>query len=304
MAKSELFGRNNPGGPLVFVDESRTTGEIWFVSSGSGSNSNSGLAPNVPLATLAAAISAASAGDRIYLMEGHAETTTALAVSKAGLEIIGLGAGRRRPALTATTASTDLVNVTAANVTIKNVRFVGAASGCTALLDIAGDDFTGEGLIFEHGATPLAAVTVPGSFSRGRLTDCVWRGTAAGPDYSIYFENGATTGTIKDWQIVRPHAQYSVSAGLDNAFLRADRKCPGLIIRDAIIIGVDTLAIDINSSTIIVGDGLISNVAVAASAALTSIEDVFDVGGMVFDRCYVSDVAGSTTGRAPITTAS
>jgi hypothetical protein len=184
------------------------------------------------------------------------------------------------------------------------VRFVGAASGCTALLDIAADDFAAVGCVFEHGAAPLNAVTVPGSWSRGRLIDCIWRGTAAGPDYCIYLENGATTGTIKDWQIIRPRAQYSVSSGLDNAFLRADRRCPGLIVTDAVVVGFDTLAVDINSSTIAVGDGVISNGVFVASTALTSIEDAFDVGGMVFDRCFVSDDATKKTGSAPITSAS
>lgn len=306
MAKTELFARYQAGGAFVFTDESRTTGEIFFVHSTGTDSVGGGKNPDAPLATLDFAIGLCTAnkGDRIYVMPGHAETTSAIALDVAGVEIIGLGTGRLRPALTATTAATDLLNVTAANCSIKNVRFVGAASGCTALLDVAADDFTAENCVFEHGAAPLSAVTVPGAWARGRLIDCIWRGTAAGPDYCIYLENGATTGTIKDWQIVRARAQYSVSAGLDNAFLRADRKAPGLLILDPVVVGFDTLAIDINSSTIAVGDGVVSNGAFVASVALTSIEDAFDVGGTVFDRCYVSDVAGSTTGRAPIVTAS
>lgn len=307
MAKSELFARYQPGGAFTFTDESKTTGELFFVHSGTGTDgAGYGKNPDAPLATLDYAIGlcAANKGDRIYAMPGHAETTTAIALDVAGVQIFGLGTGRLRPALTATTAATDLLNVTAANCHIENVRFVGAASGATALLDIAADDFTGVNLVFEHGAAPLNAVTVPGSFSRGRLIDCTWRGTAAGPDYSIYFENGATTGTIKDWQIIRPRAQYSVSAGLDNAFLRADRKCPGLVITEPVVVGFDTLAIDINSSTIAVGDGVISDGTFVASAALTSIEDAFDVGGMVFKQCFVSDDASKTAGRAPIVSAS
>lgn len=309
MAKTELFARTQPGGVLAIAREDLNPGSIFFVGStvtGASDASGYGLTPETPVATLDYAIGlcTASKGDVIYLLPGHAETTTAIALDVAGVKIVGLGTGRLRPALTATTAATDLLNVTAANCYIENVRFVGAASGVTALLDVAADDFTGVNLVFEHGATPLSAVTVPGAWSRGRLIDCTWRGTAAGPDYGIYFENGATTGAIRDWQIIRARAQYSGSSGLDNAFIRADRKIPGLIVDDITVISFDTLAIDINSSSAAVGDGVVRNGTFIATAALTSIEDAFDVGGMAFDRCFVGDVVTGRPGPVPLTTAS
>lgn len=283
-------------------------GTVFYVSSDSGVGSNlaNGLSWQEPFATLTYALTKVTAakGDIIVLMPGYAETTTALAVSTAATRIIGVGTGANRPTLTATTAATDLMNVTAANCYIENVRFVGAASGCTALLDIAADDFTGVNLHFNHGAAPLSAVTVPGAWSRGQLIDCTWRGTAAGPDYSIYLENGATTGKIVGWRIVRPRAFYSQSSGLDNAFLRADRKVQDLYIEQPVVIAFDTLAVDINSSSAAVGDGVVSDGSFVASTALTSIEDAFDVGGMVFKQCYVSDDASKAAGRAPISSAS
>lgn len=308
-ALTELFARNQPGGVRTIVGVDRHPGQILFVGStvtGATDAAGFGNTPEAPLATLDYAIGlcTASKGDVIYLLPGHSETTTAIALDVAGVSVRGLGVGRNRPVLTATTAASDLLNVSAANCSLENLRLVGAASGVTALLDIAADDFTAERVVFEHGATPLSAVTVPGAFSRGRLIDCNWRGTAAGPDYCIYFENGAATGAIRDWQIIRPRAQYSGSAGLDNAFLRADRKCPGLYIEAPVVISFDSLAIDINSSSAAVGDGLIANGHFVATAALTSIEDAFDVGGMVFSQNYVSDDASKTAGRAPITSAS
>lgn len=307
MAKTELFARQIPGGVLTIAREDHNPGNIFFVNSGTGSDASGyGLNPDTPVASLDYAIGlcTASKGDVIYLAPGHSETTTAIALDVAGVKIVGLGTGRLRPVLTATTAATDLLNVTAANCHVENVRFVGAASGSTALLDVAADDFTGVGLVFEHGATPLSAVTVPGAFSRGRLIDCMWRGTAAGPDYGIYFENGATTGAIKDWQIIRARAQYTNSSGLDNAFIRADRKIPGLIVDDVTVIAFDSLAIDINSSSLAVGDGVVRNGTFIASTALTSIEDAFDVGGMSFDRCYVGDAVTGRPGPVPLTTVS
>jgi len=306
MAKSELFARYQAGGAFTIAGIEKFPGEIFFVHSTGTNAAGGGQNPDAPVATVDYAIGlcTASRGDVIVVLPGHAETTTAIALDVAGVSIIGLGTGRLKPALTATTASTDLLNVTAANCSIVNIRFVGAASGVTALLDIAADDFTGERLVFEHGATPLSAVTVPGAFSRGKLVDCDWRGTAAGPDYGIYFENGAATGAIRDWQIVRARAQYSGSSGLDNAFIRSDRKIPGLIVDDITVISFDTLAIDINSSSAAVGDGVVRNGTFIATAALTSIEDAFDVGGMAFDRCFVGDVVTGRPGPVPLLTAS
>ena len=305
--RNALFSNQTPGGLFSIEDMSLSTGQRFFVHAGTGTNAAGyGLSPDAPLAGLDYAIGLCTAAksDIIYLMPGHAETTTAIAADVAGVRIVGIGTGRNKPALTATTAATDLINVTAANVAITNVRLIGAASGCTALLDVAADDFTGVGIVFEHGAAPLIAVSVPGSWSRGQLIDCEWRGTAAGPDYGIYFENGATTGTIKDWKIVRARAQYSLSSGLDNAFIRADRKVPGLLVDDIAVISFDTLAIDINSSSAAVGDGVVRNGTFIATAALTSIEDAFDVGGIAFDRCTVGDVVANRPGPVPLATAS
>lgn len=281
-------------------------GAIFYVSSVSGANGNDGSSTETPLATLdyAIGLTTASRGDIIALMPGHAETTTAIAADVAGIRIVGLGAGRNRPTLTATAAATDLLNVSAANVYIENVRLVGAASACTALLDVAGDDFTGIGLHFEHGAAPLSAVTVPGAFARGRLIDCTWRGSAAGPDYGIYLENGAATGKIIGWQIIRPRAFYSQSSGLDLAFIRADRKIQDLLVENPIVISFDTLAVDINSSSAAVGDGVVTDGTFIATAALTSIEDAFDVGGVMFRQCYVGDAVTGRPGPVPLGTVS
>lgn len=81
--------------------------------------------------TIAAVISAsvlvAGRGDVIYLMPGHTESissATALTLSVAGVQIIGLGTGGTRPTITLDTANTATINVTAANITIKNVIFI------------------------------------------------------------------------------------------------------------------------------------------------------------------------------------
>lgn len=95
----------------------------------SGSNGNSGATPDKPLATIAGALALciANRGDKIILLPGHAETVSAaagIAISVAGVTIIGVGAGSQRPTITLGTANTATVTVTANDIAINNVLFV------------------------------------------------------------------------------------------------------------------------------------------------------------------------------------
>lgn len=273
--------------------------KVFYVHSGSGNNEYDGLSWSTPLATLAAAMDkvTASVGDVIVLRPGHAETTTAVALDVAGVRVVGLGAGRNKPAFTATTASSDLFSVSAANVGLYNVRLVGAASGCTALLNINAADFTAEKVVFEHGAAPLLAVTVVAAAHRFQLVDCQWRGTAAGPDVSVDIE-----GKVDDWAIVRPRADYGGSSGLDIAFLRSSFKMKGYRIEDPIVVSFDALVVDINSSSAAVGDGLMTNARCVGSGALT-IANVNDVGGMAAINCQYTDSVAADGTAIPAATA-
>lgn len=287
MGRTALEARQQPGGLLTFLDNADTTGEVFYVGSsvtGASDAAGYGKSPDTPFATLDYAIGQCTAAkaDTIYVMPGHTETTTAIAADVSGIRIIGLGNGRNRPALTATTAATDLVNVSAANIYMENIRLVGAASGCTALLDLNAADFYGKNLVFEHGAAPLVAISVVAAAHRFVFEDCQWRGTAAGPDKCFMIE-----GKVDDWKIIRPRADYGGSSGLDDAFLFSSFKMKGYEIVDPIIVGFDTLAIDINSSSAAI-DGVVHNGCAVASAGIT-IANGIDAGGCVFTNFLISD---------------
>jgi hypothetical protein len=261
-----------------------TTGNVFFVDSGSGSNSNNGKKPSTALATLDYAIGKCTAtnGDIIYVLPGHAETTTAIAVDVAGITIIGIGRGRARPTFTATTAATDLIDVTADNVCIKNIRLVGAASGVTALIDIAADDFMCENCSLEQAATPLMGVTVAAGSDRWRFSDCVFLGTAAGPDCAIDIE-----GASDDWIVERCLFNYQTSAGLDLAGIRSSTTDTGVLVKDCQFIGMDATAIDFNSSS----TGLLDDISVLSNNA--TVAEMIDAGLCGFVNCRVSNAAKS-----------
>jgi hypothetical protein len=293
--KTALHSNQNPGGVFSIEDQAISTGNRYYVDSVTGSSAYSGDNPNTPKATLAQAVALCTADkdDIIYVMPKHVETTTALSIDKAGIRIIGLGYGRNKPALTATTAATDLLGVAAANVYVENIRLVGAASGCTALLNLGAADFYGKGLVFEHGAAPLMAVTVVAASHRFVLEDCQWRGTAAGPDCAIDIE-----GKVDDWKVIRPRADYGGSSGLDLAFLRSSFAMKGYEIIDPVIVGFDTVSIDINSSSAAVGDGVCFGGTSVASAGIT-VANANDAGGCVFINHLVGDAVGATGLRWP-----
>lgn len=98
-------------------------GDVIFVNATNGNASGDGTSQR-PFSTLDAAISKSgvSAGDVIVMMPGHAETIAsagACNVDVAGLTILGLGEGAKRPTFTfSATAST--ITITAASTTMKN----------------------------------------------------------------------------------------------------------------------------------------------------------------------------------------
>ena len=149
MAKTELFVRKTSGGVFVINPESNTTGNIFFVDSGSstgGTSSGFGDTPDKPLTTIDSAINRCTAnnGDYIYVMAGHAETlSTAAAIDfdVAGITVVGLGYGTDRPTITLDAVAAD-IDIDAANTTIKNIVFVNDVDSLVAPLDVNAAHFT------------------------------------------------------------------------------------------------------------------------------------------------------------------
>jgi hypothetical protein len=132
---------------IPIVGPHMTTGQIYFVDSGTGLSSNTGLSEKAPLATLfgtggAISKTTANQGDVIYLFPGHAETiTTSGALSTAGVTVVGLGNGDNRPTITVNAAVYGL-NFTADDIKVHNVRVVAgsSATAATRLVRVAASD--------------------------------------------------------------------------------------------------------------------------------------------------------------------
>lgn len=110
-----------------------TTGQIYFVDSGTGSSGNSGLDEKHPLSTVFGTTGAlskciANQGDVIYVFPGHAETlTSAGTLSVAGTTIVGLGNGDNRPTITVNGAFRG-IKITGDDTMMTNMRIVAGSS--------------------------------------------------------------------------------------------------------------------------------------------------------------------------------
>ena len=151
-----------------------STGKVFFVDSGSGSDNHGGRSPKRAFATLDKAIGmcTASSGDVIYVMEGHAETiasATACVVDVVGVKIIGLGSGRARPTFTLS-ATTSIIAMSADDCSIENCVFVAGVSAIVKGIFVTGDDCTVANCEFNFSTTAYDFIRCIDVASANRVT--------------------------------------------------------------------------------------------------------------------------------------
>jgi len=163
VSRTALFLRKYPGGVDAVVNESMTTGNIfWVHHSGSATG---GYSPAAPITTLDAAVNLCTAnqGDVIFLMPGHAESVssaTGCVIDVTGVKIIGLGQGYERPTLTLDTANTATISINAQSVWMENVliisNFLSVAKAIT--VGTAGDGLTLKNIEMKNVSVILGAM--------------------------------------------------------------------------------------------------------------------------------------------------
>lgn len=182
MSRSDFTGLYNYGVPILgSAGGVMTTGNVFFVDD-AGTDTGTGDSPDNPFKTIDYAIGkcTASHGDIIFVKEGHAETvTTAITVDTAGIQIIGLGHGDKRPTITVNAAIPGF-NVTANDVKISNLRIVAGSSvtAATRLMRVAADQLTVESCQFEM-AYDMYHMIVAFSGDDTKFVNCVFLNTVA-----------------------------------------------------------------------------------------------------------------------------
>jgi hypothetical protein len=205
------YGHRNRGGAglttEVLPDLERATsrhrrlGHTWYVDStlpASGDGNSWGSA----YSTIQAAVNVAKADDAILVAPGHVETITAaagLVINKAGLTIVGFGSGNRCPQINFTTATTADMDITAAGVTLINVRFTGGIDALAGPVHIAAADCTLIDCVTED-VTDQATDFIVATAAADRLSLIRWthRGAAAAGAESAITILGGDQITIED----------------------------------------------------------------------------------------------------------
>lgn len=300
-----VFMRNMPG-------PQPESGKVFWVSNATtlqpgqrgGSDGNKGTI-DAPFGTLAYALTqcVAHRGDYIYIKPGHAESiasATALGLSVAGVTIIGLGTGSKRPTFTFTTANTATIAVSADNITVRGILFVGNFLSIASTFTVAAAaDFWIDGCEFRdtdatHGFLSIVTTTVSVNSDGLRYTNNKRKSDATtnpGPDLVI--ANTMSRLTVNYNKSIHTVASNNVAALIEHG---------ALVMTDAEVIGNLIYSVNTDTATgaILVkttattGSGIIAGNRVRAldvAAAIMVTAAAVQYG--MFDNLYTGDVGFS-----------
>ena len=203
------------------------SGSQFYVDSGVGSDSYDGLTWATAMASVDAANGkcTANAGDVIYVAPGHAEAFSAAAgivFDIPGVTVVGLGNGSLRPTFTLDTATTTDIDVTGANVTLRNLIFSANFADIAECIDLDAKNFT--------------------------LENCEFLDTAADMDFVVYI-NCDDTANACDGLTVRNCTVISPDVANDH-FIAAIEDIDRLTVEDCfIMMGVNDGEAIIEAST-------------------------------------------------------
>ncbi len=128
------------------------TGDTRFVHSGTtGATTTSEGTPRDPISTLEGATNLSQANDNIVILPGHSETITGvggITNDVAGLTIIGLGVGTRRPRFLMDGAATVTWAISAADVSIENVVLAAGHADIVRAFNITAAGFHAKNIEF------------------------------------------------------------------------------------------------------------------------------------------------------------
>lgn len=133
------------GNGFIDLGPIRTTGKTFWVGSTVANAKDSpahGGSPEQPFATVAYGVTQTTAnkGDVVMVMPGHAESLISagqIALSKAGVAVMGIGLGANRPVFTHTIAAGS-VTVTASNTRWSNMVHVAGVASVTNGIAVSG----------------------------------------------------------------------------------------------------------------------------------------------------------------------
>ena len=222
---TKLFGRHQPGGMFTIIDrEEFPTGSIWWVDSTNSTTAADaagyGKNPDAPFLTWVYAIAAASAGDTIFLMPGHAETVgvtgaAAVTLALAGLKTIGLGGRTLKPQILIDAFSDTYVSITAAATVLENITFKAGHEDIAMAVNVAAAGVEIRRCNFEENVATenfLIAILTTNAADDLVIEDCFITSVDASGTEAIEIVGACNRVVIRGNYIKGPYSVSAVSA--------------------------------------------------------------------------------------------
>lgn len=143
----------------------RHKGRVVYVDSAGLATTPNGDSWSGAYTSLATAATYTVSDDLVLVAPGHSETVAtagAITLADAGMTVIGLGNGTRRPTITVSAVASSVI-ISAASVTLANILFLSTAAA-TIVIDVNAADVTLQSLEFRRtsGTVPVVWIDVNG----------------------------------------------------------------------------------------------------------------------------------------------
>lgn len=201
--------------------------------------------------TIASALAqcVADRGDVIYVLPGHTASITtaaAIALSVAGVRVVGLGTGRKRPTLTWSSSTAAQITVTGANTSFENIVFdLTGVSAVVAAFSVTAADVSFldcEFIISTGTNAPVLGILTAATAARFRVERCRFLGPATSTD--------TVTACIKHEVGIDYVIRNNEFTGkMTQAILNATAVLGGLIDGNRFVIATGTKAIAMHASS-------------------------------------------------------
>jgi len=279
-------------------------GNIFYVDSGAGANTNDGLRKDRAFGTIEYAHNQCTAnnGDIIFCLPGHDETIDAAAdldIDTAGVTVVFLGEGQDRAKITFGTTSTADMDIDAASITFIRPRFVAAVDALAGPIDINSTDFTIVDGLYEDATnidTTDAIVATSGA-TRLKIHGLKYqKGNEGGTTKESFIQlNG-----VDDAELTDIHVLGEFDTGIiENVTV----ECLNILMRNLTLINTESapspgMVLDSNC------DGAAENVLIRVASGTTYVSDLSDINwynsyGTGTDGAAIDDPIGTATATGP-----
>lgn len=183
-----LAGTVFSGGPsLLAYFPSYLSGGVQWLDTIGGSNLNAGTEPELPVATIAQAVTNSGVNGTIIIGANSAENLAASqALSVSGLSVIGCGTGSSMPRYKCTGAGFNMFSAGGSGVCIQNIYFPASTAIPTSRVSMTVGSGEVRDCVFECGASDTGSTLIVGSGSSStRIRNCAFNVTAARPGVAL-----------------------------------------------------------------------------------------------------------------------